>query len=65
MEIKNVIICGLGALGLTYANKLKDICDLYILADEERVQKYKNNPPTFNDKKIKLKYIQFKEVNKL
>ena len=57
MEIKNVIICGLGALGLTYANKLKDICDLYILADEKRVQKYKNNPPTLNNKRIKLHYI--------
>lgn len=57
MEIKDVIICGLGALGLTYANKLKDVCNLYILADEERVQKYKKNSPTFNDKNLKLNYI--------
>ena len=33
MSINDVIICGLGALGLTYANKLKDICSLKILAD--------------------------------
>ena len=38
MEIKNVIICGLGALGLTYANKLKDICNLKILVDENGVR---------------------------
>ena len=57
MEIKDVIICGLGALGLTYANKLKNVCNLYILADEERVQKYKKKPPTFNDKITKLNYI--------
>ena len=36
MDIKNVIICGLGALGLTYANKLNNICDLKILVDETR-----------------------------
>lgn len=57
MEIKDVIICGLGALGLTYANKLKNVCNLYILADEERVQKYRKTPPIFNDKNIKLNYI--------
>ena len=57
MEIKNVIICGLGALGLTYANKLKDVCNLFVLANQERVQKYKEFPPTLNDKKIDLNYI--------
>lgn len=57
MDIKDVIICGLGALGLTYANKLKDVCNLYILADDERIQKYKKKPPIFNDKNIKLNYI--------
>ena len=40
MKIKKVIICGLGALGLTYANKLNSICELKILADTERIQKY-------------------------
>ena len=57
MAINNVIICGLGALGLTYANKLKDVCNLFVLANQERVQKYKEFPPTLNDKKIDLNYI--------
>lgn len=57
MEIKKVIICGLGAVGLTYANKLKDICELKILADEKRVEKYKNNPPVFNGNPVSLNYI--------
>ena len=41
--IKKVMICGLGALGLTYANKLKDICDLKILANVERINRYTRN----------------------
>ena len=61
MQIKNVLICGLGALGLTYANKLKDICDLKILADETRIKKYREKPPVFNNKEIFLNYISPKE----
>lgn len=57
MSIKNVIICGLGALGLTYATQLVDKCCLKILADEKRINKYKKNIPTFNGKEIKLDYI--------
>lgn len=57
MSIKNVIICGLGALGITYAAKLKDFCNLRILADKNRIKKYKNNTPIFNDKKLYLDYI--------
>ena len=57
MEIKKIIICGLGAVGLTYANKLKDICELKVLADEKRVEKYKNNPPVFNGNPVLLDYI--------
>ena len=57
MGIKNVIICGLGALGLTYANKLKDVCNLKILADSNRIEKYRNNPPNLNGKIIDLEYI--------
>ena len=57
MEIKKVLICGLGAVGLTYAYKLKDICELKILADEKRVERYKNNPPIFNGEIVNLDYI--------
>lgn len=57
MNIKKVIICGLGALGLTYANKLKDICELKILANTERIENYKKKIPTLNGQKIELNYI--------
>ena len=57
MKIKKVMICGLGALGLTYANKLKDVCDLKILANKERIEKYKIQIPTLNNKKFDLDYI--------
>ena len=61
MEIKNVIICGLGALGATYADKLKNVCSLRILADVERIKKYKKFPPIFNRKILELDYISPKE----
>ena len=57
MDIKNVIICGLGALGLTYANKLKNFCNLKILVDEKRLKKYEINPPIFNDEIQRFDYI--------
>lgn len=56
MVIKNVIICGLGALGMTYADKLKDVCNLKILADETRITRYKQNTPTINNKVLELNY---------
>ena len=56
-NIKNVIICGLGAVGLTYAVKLKDKCNLKILVDEKRLKKLKLNPPVFNNKKYQFEYI--------
>lgn len=57
MAIKNVIICGLGALGLTYASKLKDICNLKVLANTERIEKYRKNTPILNGKEVLLDYI--------
>ena len=57
MSIKNVIICGLGALGITYANALKDVCNLKILADKERIEKYRQYPPTLNGKALELDFI--------
>ena len=57
MGIEKVIICGLGALGLTYANKLKRVCDLKILADYTRIEKYRTNQPKLNGKEIKLEYL--------
>lgn len=57
MKIKNVIICGLGALGLTYANKLNNVCNLKILVDEKRLENFKINPPIFNEEKQRFDYI--------
>lgn len=64
IEIKNVIICGLGAIGSIYAAKIltavmsesKDI-DLKILADKERVEKYKSQPTIFNSKEYLFDFI--------
>ena len=57
MEIRNVIICGLGSLGVVYANKLSKICNLKILADNKRIAKYKKNPPSLNGKSLELSYL--------
>ena len=56
MGIVKVLLCGLGAVGLTYANKLKDVCELRILADSERIAKYRNFPPMLNGEVINLEY---------
>ena len=61
MNKKRVIIYGLGALGLTYAHLLKDKCDLKILADENRIEKYKNSRLLLNNEEIFLEYITPKE----
>ena len=57
MDINNVIICGLGALGLTYANKLNSVCNLKILVDEKRLENFRINPPIFNEEKQRFNYI--------
>ena len=55
--IKNVLICGLGAVGITYANKLKDVCNLSILANKDRINRYKKNPLTLNGESLNLNYV--------
>ncbi len=57
--MKKVIICGLGAIGMTYAEKLVNscFCDLRILVDKERLEKLVKNPPLFNGKALSLKYL--------
>ena len=55
--IKKVVICGLGAIGLTCANKLKKACQLYILADKKRIENYKINPPALNGEIVDLNYV--------
>lgn len=53
-DIENVLICGLGAIGSIYADKIKGA---KILVDSERLERYKKNPTTFNGKVMELDYI--------
>ncbi len=55
--MKKIIICGLGAVGTTIGAGINSKCELRILADEVRINKYKNNPPRFNDIEQNFKYI--------
>ena len=58
-EIKNVIICGLGAIGTVYAAKIIQANDinLKILVDNSRIKKYTDNPTIFNGKEYIFDYI--------
>lgn len=55
--MNNILICGLGALGLTYAVKLKENSNLRILVDENRLVKFKANKPVFNGIEQEFDYI--------
>lgn len=55
--MKNVIICGLGAVGLTFAVKFRGKCDLKILVDSERLERYKINKPMLNGVEEDFEYI--------
>ena len=52
-----VLICGLGAVGLTYAVKFLGKCDLRILVDEDRLMRYRANKPALNGKTYEFEYI--------
>lgn len=58
-EIKNVLVCGLGAIGSIYAVKfLKNAyVNLKVLVDKDRLQSYKNNPLIFNNVEYNFDYI--------
>ena len=58
-KIKNVIICGLGAIGTYYAYKLSknQYLDFRVLIDKEREIRYKNEPRIFNGEKLNFEYI--------
>ncbi len=58
-EIKNVLLCGLGAIGTIVAVPIynsEDVC-FKILLDEKRYQKYKNNTTIFNNVPYNFDYI--------
>lgn len=64
-DIKNVIICGLGAVGSIYAEKINNAIpqNLKILVDKERFKRYSKNPIIFNGKELNLNYILPDEKN--
>ena len=61
-DMNKVIICGLGAVGLTFAVKFRRKCELRILVDEERLARYKKNKPTLNGTEQNFEYILPSEV---
>ncbi len=58
-EIKNVVICGIGAVGSIYANKINEYDSnlLRVLVDKNRLEKYTTNPKIFNGKPLYFNYI--------
>ena len=58
-EIKKVILCGLGAIGTIYADKLEkfDADNFKVLVDEARIERYKTNPIKFNGRQLNFDYI--------
>jgi len=58
-EIKNVIICGLGAVGSIYAEKIQNYpnANLKILVDEQRLKKYLKNPIIMNGRELIFDYV--------
>lgn len=58
-DIKNILICGIGAVGSIYANKIQnfDSAHLRVLVDENRLKKYTKSPIIFNGKELHFNYI--------
>ena len=58
-EIRKCLICGIGAVGSIYANKINEFDNdfLRVLVDEDRLEKYKKSP------KIIIKFIYFISIN--
>ena len=58
-EIKNVLICGIGAVGSIYADKIHKFSpdNLKILVDKERFERYLRYPMVFNGKELTLDYV--------
>ena len=58
-EIKNVLVCGIGAVGSIYADKIEKFTpqNLRVLVDEARLERYKKNPTLFNGRGLDFNYI--------
>lgn len=65
-KIKNVIICGLGAIGTAIGEKILNSetdTTLKILVDKNRLKKYTETPRVLNGKILNFEYITPKETN--
>lgn len=64
-EIRNVLVCGLGAVGSIYADKIQSYSpeNLRVLVDEERLNRYKVNPIIFNGRELNFNYVLPTENN--
>ena len=61
MEIKTVAMIGLGALGITFGNHLAKRMpfeDLRIVADKDRIERYKHDKIYSNDEICKFNYVE-------
>lgn len=58
-KIKNVLVCGIGAVGSIYADKIEKFTpqNLRVLVDEARLERYKKNPTVFNGRVLDFNYI--------
>lgn len=58
-EIKNILICGIGAIGSIYADKIEKYSpeNLRVLVDANRLERYKKNPTVFNGRILDFNYI--------
>ena len=63
-EIKNVLLCGLGAIGSIYAVNIDkyDKNSLKVLVDASRINKYKASPLIFNGEEKQFNYITDKDT---
>ena len=64
-EINNVLICGIGAVGSIYADKIQryNSDSLRVLVDKERFERYSKNPTIFNGNILDFNYILPNENN--
>ena len=58
-EIENVLVCGIGAVGSIYADKIEKYSPekLRVLVDKSRLERYKKNPTIFNGITLDFKYV--------
>lgn len=58
-DIKKVLLCGLGAVGMVYAAKFQehDSGNFKVLVDKERLKRYLEHPPELNGKPFHFNYL--------